>query len=143
MLAPVLLLVIVEASLRLGGYGFSPGFFLGPDAQGTYTTNPRFGWRFFGRRLARTPVEWALSAKPAGVTRLFVFGESAAMGTPEPRYSFGRILEVMLRHRYPGRQFEVVNAAMTAINSYVIREIARDARSTSPTCSSFTWATTR
>jgi tetratricopeptide (TPR) repeat protein len=125
-LAPVLLLVGLEAALRLCGYGYPTGFFLGPDAQGAYKTNPRFGWRFFGPRLARTPVESTVSTKPPGVTRVFVLGESAAMGTPEPCYNFGRILEVMLRRRYPGRRFEVVNAAITAINSYVIREIARD-----------------
>jgi tetratricopeptide (TPR) repeat protein len=48
------------------------------------------------------------------------------MGTPEPAFSFGRVLEVLLEERYPGVQFEVVNAAMTAANSHVILEIARD-----------------
>jgi len=48
------------------------------------------------------------------------------MGTPEPAFSFGRILYVMLREQYPGIRFEVVNVAMTAINSHVVLEIARD-----------------
>jgi tetratricopeptide (TPR) repeat protein len=54
------------------------------------------------------------------------------MGIPDPAYSFGRILEVMLREQYPGVQFEVVNAAMTAINSHVAREIARDCAAREP-----------
>ena len=83
-------------------------------------------------RLARDPHPCTLSAKPAGTVRIFVLGESAAMGTPDPSFNFGRILGVMLREQYPGMQFEVVNGAMTAINSYVTREIARDCAARQP-----------
>jgi tetratricopeptide (TPR) repeat protein len=118
--------------LRLGSYGYPTGFFLGPDAGGTYQTNYRFGWRFFPRSLARDPHPCVLSAKPAGSIRIFVLGSSAAMGTPDPAFSFCRILEVMLREQYPGTQFEVVNAAMTAINSHAALEIARDCAAREP-----------
>jgi tetratricopeptide (TPR) repeat protein len=66
--------------------------------------------------------------KPRGGIRIFLFGESAAMGDPEPAYGMGRQLERILRARHPGIEVEVVNVAMTAINSHVIREIARDCR---------------
>ena len=46
-LSPILFFGLLEAGLRLGGYGYPTGFFLGPDAAGTCTTNYRFGWRFF------------------------------------------------------------------------------------------------
>ncbi|MEI8374234.1 MAG: tetratricopeptide repeat protein [Planctomycetota bacterium] len=131
-LAPVLCFGLLEAGLRLGGYGYPTGFFLGPDASGTCTTNYRFGWRFFPRPLARDPHPCILSAKPAGSIRIFVLGSSAAMGTPDPAFSFGRILGVMLREQYPGVQFEVINGAMTAINSYVSREIVRDCAAREP-----------
>ena len=131
-LSPILFFGLLEAGLRLGGYGYPTGFFLGPDAGGTYTTNYRFGWRFFPRSLARTPQPCILSAKPAGSVRIFVLGESAAMGTPDPSFNFGRILAVMLREQYPGVQFEVVNGAMTAINSHVALEIARDCAARQP-----------
>src|SRR5439155_22878618 len=39
---------------------------------------------------------------------------------------FSRILEVLLEERCPATKFEVVNVAMTAINSHVISRIARD-----------------
>ena len=42
--------------------------------------------------------------KPAGAVRIFVLGSSAAQGVPDPSFSFGRMLEVMLRERYPGRE---------------------------------------
>ncbi|MCF7732613.1 MAG: tetratricopeptide repeat protein [Akkermansiaceae bacterium] len=125
-LAPTLFVAMLEGGLRLGGYGYPTGFFLGSDAKGGFATNYRFGWRFFPRSLSRDPHPCVLGAKPAGTLRIFVLGGSAAMGTPDPSFSFGRILEVMLREQYPTRKFEVVNAAMTAINSVVVREIARD-----------------
>jgi tetratricopeptide (TPR) repeat protein len=46
------------------------------------------------------------------------------LGTPDPAFSFGRILETQLRLKYPERNIEVLNAAMRGINSYVIRTIA-------------------
>ncbi len=112
--------------MRLGSYGYPTTFFVGPDAHGTYTSNPRFGWRFFPRSLARLPEPCFLSAKPTGAVRIFVLGGSAAQGVPEPSFSVGRILEVMLRERHPAVKFDVVNAAMTAMNSHAVLEIARD-----------------
>ncbi|MCX5675128.1 MAG: tetratricopeptide repeat protein [Planctomycetota bacterium] len=132
-LAPTLVLGLLETGLRLFGYGYPTGFFVGPDASGCYVTNDRFGWQFFPRALARAPHPCLMPArKPAGTVRLFVLGSSAAMGTPDPSFSFGRILEAMLQERYPGVQFEVVNAAMTAVNSHVVRQIAKDCAAHEP-----------
>ena len=131
-LSPILFFGLLEVGLRLGGYGYPTEFFLGPDADGKCTTNQRFGWRFFPRSLARDPEPCVLTAKPAGSVRIVVLGGSAAMGTPDPAFSFGRILAVMLREQYPGVQFEVVNGAMTAINSHVALEIARDCAAREP-----------
>ncbi len=131
-LSPILCFGLLEGGLRLGGYGYPTGFFLGPDANGVCTTNYRFGWRFFPRPLARDPHPCTLSLKPAGAVRIFVLGGSAAMGTPDPAFSFGKVLAVMLREQYPGVQFEVVNGAMTAINSHVALEIARDCAARQP-----------
>jgi tetratricopeptide (TPR) repeat protein len=124
--SPALFFGVAELTLRVSGYGYPTSFFLGPDKQGFYRSNHRFGWRFFPRHLARAPEPILLPPRTPRATRIYVLGESAAMGMPNPAYSFGRILEVMLRERYPGSQFEVINAAMTAINSHVILEIAGD-----------------
>ena len=64
--------------------------------------------------------------KPANTYRIFVFGESAAMGDPDPTFGAWRYLQVLLRERFPGTDFEVVCTAMTAINSHVILPIARE-----------------
>jgi len=130
--SPVLFFILLEVGLRLGGYGYPTAFLIGPDAGGAYRSNPQFAWRFFPRALARTPVPCSLLAKPAGAVRIFVLGGSAAQGIPEPAFSVGRILEVLLRARCPDVKFEVVNAAMTAINSHVAVEIARDCAAHQP-----------
>jgi tetratricopeptide (TPR) repeat protein len=125
---PVLFLLITEGVLRLAQYGYSTQFFRTLSVQGKkmVVENDRFSWRFFPRQLVRRPLPVSFSAeKAAGTYRVFVMGESAAMGDPEPAFSFSRILEVLLRERYPGAHFEVINVAFTAINSHVILPIAR------------------
>jgi tetratricopeptide (TPR) repeat protein len=131
--APLVFLAALEAGLRLGGYGRPTAFFIGPDADGVYMPNPRFGWRFFPRAIARKPdPHFLASEKAPNAVRVFVLGSSAAQGVPNPSFSFSRILDVMLRERYPDRQVEVINAAMTAINSHVSLEIARDCAAHKP-----------
>ena len=127
-IVPALFLGLIEISLRLVGYGYPTAFFVKSGDRDVWTTNERFGWRFFPRAIARAPVDYVSfpTRKPAGTYRIFLFGESAAMGEPVADFNFGRILEVMLRERYPEMRFEVINAAMTAINSHVVREIAGD-----------------
>ena len=128
-LAPTLALAGLEGALRLTGYGYPTSFFLPGKARGQdiIIENQKFGWRFFGRALARTPRPMAIPVvKPANTRRIFVFGESAAFGDPDPDFGFPRVLEVLLRDRFPGTRFEVVNAAMTGINSHVVLPIARD-----------------
>jgi tetratricopeptide (TPR) repeat protein len=128
-LLPVLALVVVELALRLGGYGYSSGFFkpLRVGNQPLLVENDAFGFRFFPRDLARMPLSLRMPAKkPPETYRLFILGESAAMGDPEPAFGAGRYLETLLRERFPNAKFEVVNVAMTAINSHAILPIARD-----------------
>lgn len=128
-LFPFLLLALIEGVLHLAGYGYPTSFFLRANQHGqqVFIENRQFGWRFFPSRVARTPEPLSLARnKPMTTIRIFVFGESAALGDPEPAYGFARQLECMLQARHPDRTFEVVNVAMTAINSHVVREIASD-----------------
>ncbi|PWU20120.1 MAG: hypothetical protein C5B50_04695 [Verrucomicrobia bacterium] len=127
--APLLLLVLLEAGLRVCGYGYSISFFrsLRIGGEDYLVENDKFGLRFFPPELVRSPEPLRMRAhKSPGTIRIFILGESAAMGDPEPAYGAWRYLEVLLRERYPGQQFEVINMAMTAINSHVILPIARE-----------------
>lgn len=126
---PLVFLGATELILRLVGFGYPTGFLLPAqrDGQKVFVQNDRFGWRFFGAAMARIPVSFCLpQVKSSSTVRIVVFGESAAMGDPQPRFGLPRMLQAMLELRYPGTHFEVVNAAMTAIDSNVILPIARD-----------------
>lgn len=129
LLVPPLALALLEGSLRSVGYGYPTGFFRRGVADGrpVLLDNEKFGWRFFGPNVARAPRPLVLpAAKPKETIRIFVLGESAAFGDPQPEFGLPRILEVLLQERWPAARFEVVNAAMTAINSHVVLPIARD-----------------
>lgn len=126
---PALFLSLLEVTLRVAGIGHPTSFFLPRAIAGKdyLVENERFGWRFFGPEIARSPAPIFMpKTKPPGTTRIFIFGESAAIGDPQPEFGFSRLLEALLEGRYPDRHFEVINTAMTAINSHVILPIARD-----------------
>lgn len=130
--APLVLLAGLELILRLVGFGYPTAFLLSSENLGekTYVQNNQFGWRFFGPRMARLPDSISIAReKTPGTVRVFVFGESAAFGDPQPRFGLPRMLQAMLEARHPGVTFEVVNAAMTGINSHTIVSIARDCAS--------------
>lgn len=77
--------------------------------------------------MSRSPYPLSITLqKPSGTIRIFVFGESAAYGDPQPRFGLPRMLQAMLELRHPGVKFEIVNAAMTGINSHAILPIAND-----------------
>jgi tetratricopeptide (TPR) repeat protein len=131
-LVPALVFGLLEFTLRCAGFGDRTDFFLDGAPVGmpdTLTDNRVFNRRFFPASMAQTPppVPFAIPAvKDPRTVRIFVLGESAAMGFPDPSSSFARVLEAMLRERYPHAHFEVINASMVAINSHVVRVIAAE-----------------
>ena len=128
-LAPLVVIGGLELGLRFFGYGYPASFFLPIkiDGRDYYVPNDSFGYRFFPPAVARTPLALRMPAnKPAGTYRIFLFGESAAQGDPDPSFGAGRYLQTLLRERFPGTDFEVVCVAMTAINSHAILPIARE-----------------
>jgi tetratricopeptide (TPR) repeat protein len=125
----ILVALVLELALRLGGYGYDPGFFRSVRVGGQeyLLNNEKFTLRFFPPQLARWPDPFKMAAVKAPDTiRIFIFGESAAMGDPQPAYGAGRYLEVLLRARFPQKKFEVINLGITAIDSHVILPIARE-----------------
>lgn len=124
---PVLVLVGLEFSLRLVGAGFSPRFWLPGNEPGTVKTNYEYARHYTSRKNPPRPffTEMAVS-KPANTVRVFLLGESAAFGTPDPAFGPARVLQMMLEERYPGKRIEVINAAMMGIDSYVLLKIARE-----------------
>ncbi len=126
---PLLALAVLEAALRLAGCGYTTSLFEKVRLQGrdVLLNNENFSLRFFPPELSRWPGPLMIEpVKPAGTCRIFIFGESAAQGDPEPAFAASRYLEALLRERYPGVNFEVVNFGITAISSHVIVPIARE-----------------
>lgn len=126
---PVVTLSALELLLRVVGYGFDPHFFKRTTIGGSegYVANNDFGLRFFPRGQVRIPDMAVMPAtKAPDAFRIFIFGESAALGDPRPNYGAGCYLEVLLKERFPQAKFKIVNTSMTAINSHVILPIAQE-----------------
>ncbi len=132
---PAVVLVGAELALRAFGVGYPTGIVVeSPSPAGRICRdNIKFSWRFFGSTLYRTGMPLSFKAeKTPGAYRVFVLGASAALGEPDYSYGFSRILDIMLHQRYPGADFEIINLAITAINSHAVREIAKDAAEYQP-----------
>jgi len=129
LLLPVLLLALTEAALRFFHVGYSTDL-MEPCAihgQPFACYNLFFAAPFFPTGVIKTPQFFSIPIEKRPSTyRIFVLGESAAMGDPDPAYSFSRYLDVMLRERFPAMKFEVVNTGMVAVNSHVSLLMARD-----------------
>ena len=101
-LCPLVLFGSVELALRLAGYGYPTSFFLRTRIHGHefYVPNEKFSCRFFPSGMARSLLPVRLPLTKSGNTyRIFLFGESAANGDPDPAYGVGRNLEVLLREQ--------------------------------------------
>ncbi|HRY48012.1 MAG TPA: tetratricopeptide repeat protein [Candidatus Paceibacterota bacterium] len=125
----VCLLSIFEVILRLAGYGDPASFLVRREINGTrvLVENPRYGWSDSGPVSigSLSPVVLQ-SKKPAGVYRIFLFGESAALGEPRPAYGVGRYLETLLRDRFPGASFEVACMAASGLDLPAIMSMVRE-----------------
>ena len=131
--APVLAMFGIEFGLRQFDYGYSTDFFIASKDGKQWVENPKFAWQFYSPNSRLKPHPFSINQTKAGDTiRVFVLGESAALGTPESAYGFVRILDRMLSLSFPDKKFEIVNAAMPGINSHLIRSIAQDCSELDP-----------
>jgi tetratricopeptide (TPR) repeat protein len=127
---PVILFVLLEISLRVIGYGYPTSAFVKCHIKNrvAYCSNLKFAWQFFPPKISRQfdPPFVVPEEKEHNSYRIFILGESAAMGQPEQAFCFGRQLRVMLRQQYPSVNFEIFTVAMPAINSHAVALIAKD-----------------
>jgi len=125
LLLPVLAFAALEGALRIAGYGGDLRLFVrAPIENGRYArVNGRFAERFFvDVRFLPTPTnDLLLVRKPANGFRVFVLGESTAIGFPYGyNGTFSRVLRDVLRDVLPHDSVEVVNLGFAAINSYAL-----------------------
>ncbi len=126
--APLIVCGGFELALRLAGFGRDPRFFIKDERPDQVRTNPRFTETFLPASFGLKPVNFRMAAnKPPGARRIFVIGESAAMGVPEPAFGIAPQLKAHLESVHPRDRFEVYNLGVTAINSHAIRLIVTEA----------------
>lgn len=129
MALPFLILGALELGLRVAGRHRPTGFWVPAEVPGKIDSNPHFSVPYLGETLARMPRPLRIDRTPPPETlRILVLGESAALGDPEPAFGLPRFIEVLLAAQFPGKRIEVINAAVTAVNSYAMREVARASR---------------
>jgi tetratricopeptide (TPR) repeat protein len=124
-LLPILILVIFELFLRLINYGDNPNLFINhplKNYQEYKIVNPEIGKKYFKKFQYTHPLhDMFRKEKPENGFRIFVMGSSTVVGFPyEENLAFSKILRERLHDSYPDRYIEVINTAITAINSYTL-----------------------
>ncbi|MDG1469222.1 MAG: tetratricopeptide repeat protein [Glaciecola sp.] len=128
LLIPVFVLLAVEGILRVSGYGNSHHLFIPVPNQPAYMQpNPDVIHRYFPSPEAAPNVaidtQFFLAQKPTETLRIVAMGGSTAAGFPYGRFGApAGILQHRLKGLYPERNIEVINVAMSSINSYMLRD---------------------
>lgn len=124
---PLLFFVLLELGLAIAGVGTSFEFFHEIDIDGEphYQENPDFADQFYPASLNINPREntFTVERRP-DLIRVFILGGSAALGFPHKNHGLDRLLAAQLRAALPSREIEVINTAMTSVNSHVVYAVA-------------------
>ncbi|HSW55326.1 MAG TPA: hypothetical protein VLH59_09560 [Ignavibacteriaceae bacterium] len=124
-LLPVVIVIFLELSLRLFNYGRTYDQWI-PAGEGILTLNPEIAFRYFYNtdRVPSANHNYFDEIKKENSYRVFVMGGSSAAGFPySPNGAFSRYIRKRLELLYPEKHIEVVNIAMSAINSYALRDM--------------------
>jgi tetratricopeptide (TPR) repeat protein len=131
---PVVVIAFCEVVLRLFGWGGYADFFRElprPDGSTLVVSDVAGSGNYFyaNREKPGTNDEFAfVMPKPSTTTRIFLVGESAIKGFPQPRaFTAGEFLEQMLQECWPDRDVEVINLGTTAVASFPVLDIVRKA----------------
>lgn len=136
---PFAALLLAELGLRLAGFGGNPPVFrrVGKMAQGELVMTDQAGAisYFFANRDRPGYNDQYTFVEPKGTNtvRIFMMGESAMKGFPQPRnLASSAFLESMLRDAWPERKVEVINLGTTAVASFPVLGMMTEALEFSP-----------
>jgi len=125
---PFLFLGLLELVLRIARYGNEyPLFTDDPQRKDLMRVNPEIARRYFMNPEAAPDVSFPSfrKVKSDSTLRIVVQGASTALGVPYMHGgSFPAMLEQRLRLSCPGKEVEVINTAITAVNSYTLLDLA-------------------
>lgn len=129
LLIPFATLLGIEYFLRLKNYGVNlDELFLTTENNQYLYMNKDISKRYFTHSQATTGnIEFFKKNKDEKTLRIFVLGESAALGFPYPNnISFQKMIKYELQKRNPDKDIEVVNLSLTAINSHTFYDFGKE-----------------
>lgn len=134
-LFPFLAVASLEAALRLSGRGGYPAFLREagrlPSDETLCLVEPAASKPYFFANPDRpgyADQSTFVMPKPAGTVRIFLIGESAAKGYPQPRnLSMAAFLQEMLNAAWTDRKAEIISLGTTAVASFPLVYLVRDA----------------
>jgi tetratricopeptide (TPR) repeat protein len=123
--------ILIEISFRLFSVGNNMHLIINhPNKlyKAYYSVNPNIGLKYFNKFEATGGTnDIFLKNKPENGFRIFVLGSSSMVGFPyEKNLMASRILYTMLKDAYPNKHVEVVNTAITAINSITLNDYMKE-----------------
>ena len=124
-LLPILFLFFLELGLSMFNYGRTYDQWV-TAGEGKLTLNPEIAYRYFytTEKVPSAGNNIFDEIKKDNCFRVFVMGGSSAAGFPfPPNGSFAKYIQKRLHILYPNKTIEVVNIAMSAINSYSLRDM--------------------
>ena len=132
---PFLALALAELILRLFGWGGYPAWIREagklPSGATLCLVEPAAAKPYFFANPTRPGYADQtnfLLPKPADTIRIFLIGESAAKGYPQPRnLAMSSFLQAMLSDAWPEKNVEVINLGTTAVASFPLVYQVRDA----------------
>jgi lysophospholipase L1-like esterase len=134
LVSPLVLVAVIELSLRLCGFGgYAPMFRrLGPVPGGNLVLAAQGGaesWFLGNSERAGTSEQYTfVDPKPTNTVRVLLVGESAIQGYPQPRHlCASAFLDQMLKDAWQGRRVELINLGTTAIASFPVLGILTEA----------------
>lgn len=140
LLLPLILLLLVELGFRFSGWGgYQP--FLRPagvleSGDTLIIVEPAASKPYFYSNPSRPGYADQSSfvmPKPENTFRIFLLGESAAKGYPQPmNLSMSSFLRAMLKDVAPEKNFEIINMGTTAVAGFPIIYMAEDALNYDP-----------
>ncbi len=128
---PLFIFFLLEMVLRIINYGDNYNLFLDfpeEDFREYRFINPVIGKKYFQKLEYNKPCgDMFLKEKPENGFRVFVLGSSTVLGFPyDQNLMFSRILQERLQDCYPEKKMEVINTAITAINSFTLLDFIDD-----------------
>jgi tetratricopeptide (TPR) repeat protein len=137
---PFLALALVEVVLRVFGWGGYPAWIREagklPSGAAVCMVEPAASKPYFyanPKRPGYAEQSNFVMPKPPGILRVFLIGESAAKGYPQPRnLSMGSFLREMLAAAHPDKTIEVIDLGTTAVASFPLVYQVREALDFSP-----------